>query len=104
MWPFAGYSSRELVTHCIDSSLKLDFSPISHTHPLQINTHKYRETNEEITIKFGTKLEPTQASWKSQLYMDKVCSFFRHTRTNLPQEQSTVCSIVRAGDSITPSR
>ena len=23
---------------------------------------------EEITIKFGTELEPTQVSWKSQLY------------------------------------
>ena len=23
---------------------------------------------EEITIKFGTKLKPTQYSWKSQLY------------------------------------
>ena len=23
---------------------------------------------EEITIKFGTKLKPTQHSWKSQLY------------------------------------
>ena len=25
---------------------------------------------EEISIKFGTELKPTQASWKSQLYKD----------------------------------
>ena len=48
--------------------LKLDSSPISHTHPLQINPHKYREIIEEIIIKFGTELKPTKASWKSQLY------------------------------------
>ena len=54
--------------NCIDSSLTLDFSPISHTHPLQINPHKYSEMIEEITIKFGTELKPTKASWKSQLY------------------------------------
>ena len=46
----------------------VDSSPISYTHPLKINPHKYREMIEEITIKFGTKLKPTKASWKSQLY------------------------------------
>ena len=54
--------------NCTDSSLKLDFSQISHTHPLQINPHKYREMIEENTIKFGTELKPTQVNWKSQLY------------------------------------
>ena len=66
-WSFAGYSSRELVMNCTDSSLNLDSSPISHTHPLQINPHKYREMIEEITIKFGTELKQTKASWKLQL-------------------------------------
>ena len=69
MWPFTSYSSRELVANCTDPSLKLNSSPISHTHPLQINPHKYREMIEEITIKFGMKLKPTKASWKSQLYI-----------------------------------
>ena len=27
---------------------------------------------EEITIKFGTELKPTQYSWKSQLYSPKI--------------------------------
>ena len=67
-WPFAGYSSRELVTNCTDSSLKLDSSQISHTYPLQINPHKYEEMIKEITIKFDSELKPTKASWKSQLY------------------------------------
>ena len=67
-WPFAGYPYCELVTNCTGSSLKLDFSPISHTHPLQINSHKYKEMIEENKIKFGMKLKPTKASWKSQLY------------------------------------
>ena len=69
MWPFASYSSCELVANCTNPSLKLDSSSISHTHPLQINPHKYREMIEKITIKFGTKLNPTKASWKSQLYI-----------------------------------
>ena len=30
-----------------------------------MNPHKYMEMIEEITIKFGTKLEPTKASWRS---------------------------------------
>ena len=73
-WPFTGYSSRKLVVNCTDSSLMLDFSPISHTHFLQINSHKYREIIEEITIKFGTELKPTKASWKSQLYIyNDIC-------------------------------
>ena len=67
MWPFTIYSC-ELVTNCIGPSLKLDSSPISHTYPLQINSHKYREMIEEIIIKFVTELKPTDASWKSQLY------------------------------------
>ena len=46
----------------------LDSSPISHTYLLQINRHKQREMIEENTIKFGTELKPTKASWKSQLY------------------------------------
>ena len=65
--------SRELVANCTDSSLKLDSSPISHTHPLQLNSHKYKEMIEEITIKFGTELKPTKASWKSQLYINVLC-------------------------------
>ena len=68
MWPFAGYSSCKLVTNCTDSSLMLDSSLIFHTHPLQINPHKYREMIEEITIKYDMELKPTKASWKSQLY------------------------------------
>ena len=67
-WPFHRLLSRMLVTNCTDSSLTLDSSLISHTHPLQINPYKYREMIEEITIKFGTELKPTKASWKSQLY------------------------------------
>ena len=47
----------------------IDSLPISYTHPLKINPHKYREMIEEITIKFGMKLKPTKASWKSQLYI-----------------------------------
>ena len=54
--------------NCTDSSLKLDFSQISHAHPLQINSHKYKKMIEEITIKFDTELKQTKASWKSQLY------------------------------------
>ena len=50
----------------------LDSSPISYTHPLQINPHKYREMIDEITIKFGTELKPTKASWKSQLYKKNI--------------------------------
>ena len=50
-WPFVGYSSCELIANCIDLFLTLDSSPISHTHPLQLNPHKYKEMNEEITIK-----------------------------------------------------
>ena len=76
---FAGYSSRELVANCTDSSLKLDSSLISHTYLLQINPHKYKVMIEEITIKFGTELELTQASWKSQLYKFKyniLCLIF----------------------------
>ena len=68
MWPFAGYSSHELVANCTISYLKFDSSSISHTHPLQINPHKYKEIIEEITIKFSMELKPTKASWKSQLY------------------------------------
>ena len=68
-WPFRGLlfsrASDELVANYTDSSLKLDSLPISHTHPLQINTHKHREIIEEITIKFGMELKPTKASWKS---------------------------------------
>ena len=67
-WHFAGYSSCELVTNCTESSLKLNSSPISHNHSLQLNPHKYREMIEEITIKFGIELKPIKASWKSQLY------------------------------------
>ena len=55
-WPFAGYSSHELVANYTESSSKLYFSPISHTHPLQLNPHKYREMIEKITIKFYTEL------------------------------------------------
>ena len=67
-WPFRWLLSRELITNCADSSLTLDSSPISYTHPLQINPRKYKEITEEITIKFVTELKPTKASWKSQLY------------------------------------
>ena len=67
-WPFTIYPSRKLVANYTSSSLKLDSSPISHTHPLQINSHKYKEMIEEIIIKFVTELKPTEASWKSQLY------------------------------------
>ena len=65
---FLQVTSRELIANCTDSSLKLDSSLISHTHPLQLNPNTYREMIEEITIKFGTELKPTQVSWKSQLY------------------------------------
>ena len=68
---FSQVTSRELVSNCIDSSLKLDFSPISYTHSLQIKPHTYREMIEEITIKFVTKLKPTQTSWKSQLHRER---------------------------------
>ena len=68
MRPFTGYSSRKLVMNYTNPTLKLDSLPISHTHPLQINPHKYKEMIEENTIKFGTELKPTKASWKSQLY------------------------------------
>ena len=38
---------------------------------------------EEITIKFGTELKPTQASWKSQLYMVySKCYFVKKTINN----------------------
>ena len=73
MWPFTGYSSHELVVNCTNSSLKPNSSPISHTHPLQINPHKYREMIEKITIKFGTELMLTKGRWKSQLYKIKFC-------------------------------
>ena len=64
-WPFREILSRELVVKC--HPLTLDSSPISHTHHLQINPHKYSEMIEEITIKFGTELKQTKASWKLQL-------------------------------------
>ena len=67
-WPFRRLLSHELVANCTDSSLTLEFSPISHSHPLQINLHKYKEKIKEIIIKFGTELKPIKASWKSQLY------------------------------------
>ena len=41
--PFVGYFSRKLFTNYTDSSLELDSSPISYTHHLQINQHKYRK-------------------------------------------------------------
>ena len=41
--------------------LTLDFSPIFHTHFLQLNPHKYREMIEENIIKFGTELKLTKA-------------------------------------------
>ena len=63
--PFREILSRELVVKC--HPLMLDSSPISHTHHLQINPHKYSEMIEEITIKFGTELKQTKASWKLQL-------------------------------------
>ena len=73
-WLFTSYSSYELVANCTNSSLTLDSSPISHTHPLQINRHKYIQMIEEITIKFGTELKPTKTSWKSQLYIyNDIC-------------------------------
>ena len=74
MWPFVSYSFHKLVVNCTDSSLKFDSSLISHTHRLQINPHKYREMIEEMTIKFGTELKPTKASWKSQLYKVTIVS------------------------------
>ena len=38
---------------------------------------------EEITIKFGMELKPTQASWKSQLYMVySKCYFVKKTINN----------------------
>ena len=70
-WPLLfSRVSCELVTNCTDSSLKIDFLQISHTYPLQINSHKYRKMIEEITIKFETELKSTKTSWKSQLYID----------------------------------
>ena len=55
-------ASHELVVNFTDLLLILDSSPISHTYPLKINPHKYREMIEEMTIKFGTKLKTTKAS------------------------------------------
>ena len=69
MWPFHGFlysqASRKTALIFITS---LIFSPISHTHHLQLNLHKYREMIDWITTKFGMELKPTKASWKSQLY------------------------------------
>ena len=76
---FVGYfsrASRKLVMNCADSSLKLNSSPISYTYPLRINLHTYRKMIEEITIKFGMELKPTQASWKSQFYRFLLFFFF----------------------------
>ena len=53
----------------------LDSSPISHTHPLQLNLYKYKEMIDWITTKFGTELKPTKTSWKSQLYNAKTETF-----------------------------
>ena len=61
-WLFMGYSSCELAANYSDSSLKLDSSPISHTHSLQINPYKYREMIEKIIIKFDTELKLTKTS------------------------------------------
>ena len=69
-------ASRKLVMNCANSSLKLNSSPISYTYPLQINLHTYRKMIEEITIKFGMELKPTQASWKSQFYRFLLFFFF----------------------------
>ena len=76
MWPFCGllYSraSHELVVICTDLHCILDFSPISHIHPLQLNLHKYREMIDWITTKFGMELKLTKASWKSRLYIIEI--------------------------------
>ena len=69
---FVGSFTHKLLVRfsqsCIDLHCMLDYSPISHTHPLQLKPHKYRETIDWITTKFGMKLKLTKASWKSQLY------------------------------------
>ena len=40
------------------------------THATVYGSHSVKLAYiEEITIKFGTKLKPTKASWKSQLYL-----------------------------------
>ena len=82
-WPFTSYFSCELVANCIDSSLTLDSSPISHTHPLQINPYKYRKMIEKITIKFGMELKPIKASWKSQLYKCVSISYINYQGISL---------------------
>ena len=51
---FVDCFTHKPVMNCTDSSFKADSSPISHTHPLQINPHKYREMIEWITTKFVT--------------------------------------------------
>ena len=55
-WLFSQVSySRKPLVH----PLKLEYSPISHTHLLQLIPHTYREKMiEEITIKFGMELKP----------------------------------------------
>ena len=62
---------RELASHEIHLFilLNLSFHTLSHSSHTIKNTHKYREIwLNKITIKFGTKLKPTQNSYKSQLY------------------------------------
>ena len=65
-WPFHGLlylqASHELVANFTDLLLMLDSLLISHTHPLQLNSHKYKKMIEWIITKFGTKLKPTKAS------------------------------------------
>ena len=77
------FASKFLVRHSrnpLVHLLKFNSSPISHTHSLQLNSHTYREKMiEEITIKFGTKLKPTQYSWKSQLYNLPLWLFYDKT-------------------------
>ena len=62
--------SRATHENFFDLQFALSLRTLSHTQPLQWNPTwniGYKRLN-KITIKFGTKLKPTQNSCKSQLY------------------------------------
>ena len=66
---FSWVASCKLVENSIDSTFEAwFFTNLSHSSLTNKPTYILGKMIEEITIKFGTELKPTQDSWKSQLY------------------------------------
>ena len=84
---FTGCFSRathKLVANSTDSSFETwFFTDLSHSPLTNKPTYIQGKMIEEITIKFGTKLKPTQYSWKSQLYRLNNKQYLIQTKFNL---------------------